>query len=47
MTTDATDISYADTVYYGGDEIGRAHRVQLDSSAVPFLSQPASRPGAI
>ncbi len=31
FTADATDVTYAGTVYHGGDEIGRAHQVLFDS----------------
>ncbi|MEV6521472.1 SgcJ/EcaC family oxidoreductase [Longispora sp. NPDC051575] len=31
FTADATDVTYAGTVYHGGEEIGRAHQTLFDS----------------
>ncbi|MGW2660902.1 SgcJ/EcaC family oxidoreductase [Nocardia tengchongensis] len=31
FTADATDVTFAGTVYHGGDEIGRAHQALFDS----------------
>ncbi|WP_067701758.1 SgcJ/EcaC family oxidoreductase [Nocardia jejuensis] len=31
FTADATDVTYAGTVYHGGDEIGAAHQALFDS----------------
>ncbi|MFI8459517.1 SgcJ/EcaC family oxidoreductase [Kitasatospora sp. NPDC085464] len=31
FTADATDVTYAGTLYHGGTEIGRAHRALCDS----------------